>query len=114
MGRVLREDEAYRLLAHFVSTAELHTIEPPHYADRRILEGVVPLLEAMIRDGDPDGRAWLEEFRRDLQDALAARRRDPDAYLRFLHEAPGRIAVRLREQLGASASDQEGTGEPEQ
>ncbi|HLT20338.1 MAG TPA: hypothetical protein VKZ96_12825 [Thermomicrobiales bacterium] len=97
MGRVLREDEAFGLLAHFVSTAELHTIEPPHYADRRILEGVLPLLDAMIRDGDARRRRWLEDFRRDLQNALAARRTDPDAYHSFLHEAPGRITVMLRE-----------------
>ena len=103
--RILTEDEAYRLLAHFISTAELHTIEPPHYAGRRMVEGTVPLLDALIRDGDPAGRAWLETFKADLQRAMAARRRDEDAYERFLHAAPGRIAQEIkrrgREGLGA-------------
>lgn len=96
--RVLTEDEAFRLLAHLVATADLHTIEPPTYADRRILEGVLPLIDAMIRDADPDKRAWLETFKADLQHALATRRRDQQAYEAFLHEAPGRIARKIREQ----------------
>lgn len=94
--RVLTEDEAFRLLAHFISTAELHTIEPPHYAGRRMVEGTLPLLDAMIRDGDADSRAWLENFKADLQSAMAARRRDEDAYERFLHAAPGRIAKEIK------------------
>jgi hypothetical protein len=95
--RILTEDEAYRLLAHLVSTADLHTIEPPHYADRRILEGTIPLIDAMLRDADADTRVWLESFKTDLQHALATRRRDQSAYEGFLHAAPGRIARRMRD-----------------
>jgi hypothetical protein len=96
--RILTEDEAFRLLAHFVSTADLHTIEPPHYADRRILEGTLPLIDAMQRAANPDTCAWLDAFKTDLQQALATRRRDQAAYEAFLHAAPGRIARRMREQ----------------
>jgi hypothetical protein len=96
--RVLTEEEAFRLLAHFVSTADLHTIEPPHYADRRILEGTLPLIDAMMRDGSPDSRNWLETFKADIQQALAARRPNQQVYEDFLHQAPGRIARRLREE----------------
>ncbi len=94
--RILREDEAYRILAHYIATAELHTIEPPHYAGRRMVEGTLPLIDAMIRDGDAGSRAWLETFKADLQAAMAARRSDAGAYERFLHEAPGRIAREIK------------------
>ncbi len=94
--RVLREDEAFRLLAHFISTAELHTIEPPHYAGRRIIEGTIPLLDAMIRDGDDASREWLAEFKASLQGAMAARRRDEAAYEQWLHAAPGQIAREIK------------------
>ena len=107
--RVLTEDEAFRLLAHYISTAELHTIEPPHYAGRRMVEGTIPLLEAMIRDGDDAGRAWLETFKADLQTAMAARRRDEAAYERFLHEAPGRIAREIKRRSGETG--RQGVGE---
>ena len=98
--RILTEDEAYRLLAHYISTAELHTIEPPHYAGRRMVEGTIPLLDAMIRDGDEEGRDWLEQFKTDLESAMASRRRDEDAYERFLHAAPGRIAREIKRRSG--------------
>lgn len=101
--RVLTEDEAFRLLAHYISTAELHTIEPPHYAGRRMVEGTIPLLEAMIRDGDEEGRAWLETFKADLQSAMTARRRDVAAYEQFLHEAPGRIAREMKRRSEGSS-----------
>ncbi len=102
--RILTEQEAFRLLAHYISTAELHTIEPPHYAGRRMVEGTIPLLEAMMRDGDDESRQWLEHFKHDLQAAMAARRRDEAAYERWLHEAPGRITQEIKRR-GLLASE---------
>jgi hypothetical protein len=106
--RVLTEDEAFRLLAHLVATAELHTIEPPHYAGRRILEGLLPLLDALIRDGDERSRAWLEQFRQEMNHALEARRADAGAFEAFLGEAPGEIVreiKRRRASAGGEGSD---------
>lgn len=104
--RVLTEDEAFRLLAHLIATAELHTIEPPHYAGRRIVEGTVPLIDALIRDGDPESRQWLEQFKQELEDALAARRSDADAFEAFLHEAPGEILSEIkRRRAGEGNAD---------
>lgn len=100
--RILAEDEALRLLAHFFATVDLHLVEGPFYADRRIIEGTLPLIDAMVRDGDPVGRAWLETLRSDIQNALANRGRDQQAYEDQLHEVPGRIATeikRRREEL---------------
>ena len=94
--RVLTEDEAFRLLAHFIATAELHTIEPPHYAGRRMVEGTLPLLEAMIRDGDATSRDWLRQFQDELEEALGARRDDPAAFERFVQRAPGEIVRELK------------------
>lgn len=101
--RILTDDEAFGLLAHFCATAELHTIEAPHYADRRILEGLLPLLDAMQRDGDPEGAAWLAAFKDDIQQALDVRRKDRPAYEAVLHELPGRIVTEMkRRQAGAT------------
>lgn len=99
--RVLTEDEAFRLLAHLVATAELHTIEPPHYAGRRIVEGLLPLIDAMIRDGDDASRAWLRDLRQRADAALAARRDDPGAFEEFLHETPGEIVREVKRRRAA-------------
>jgi hypothetical protein len=104
--RVLTEDEAFRLLAHLLATAELHTIEPPHYAGRRIAEGTLPLVDALIRDGDEQSRAWLRHFRQQLDDALAARRTDAGAFEAFLHAVPGEITREIkRRRARAAAAD---------
>ena len=102
--RVLTEDEAFRLLAHLVATAELHTIEPPHYAGRRIVEGLLPLVDAMVRDGDDASRAWLRDFRARADAALAARRDDPSAFEAFLHAAPGEIVGEVKRRRAARES----------
>jgi hypothetical protein len=103
--RVLTEDEAFRLLAHLIATAELHTIEPPHYAGRRIVEGALPLVDAMIRDGDERSRNWLRQFRRQVDDALAARRTDATAFEAFLHEAPAEIVRELKRRRGRGTDE---------
>jgi len=106
--RVLTEDEAFRLLAHLLATAELHTIEPPHYAGRRIVEGSLPLLDAMIRDGDAASRDWLQRFRQQLDNALAARRGDAGAFDAFLSEAPGEITREIKRRRGRSVTTEGG------
>lgn len=105
--RVLTEDEAFRLLAHVIATAELHTIEPPHYAGIRMVEGTLPLLDAMIRDGDARSRPWLQRFRQQLQDALAARR-SGDTYETFLHAAPGEITREIKRRRTPAVSEEAG------
>jgi hypothetical protein len=105
--RVLTEDAALRLLAHLLATAELHTIEPPHYAGRRIVEGTLPLLDALIDHGDAAGRDWLLRLRRQTHEALAARRSDPSTFESFLHAAPGEI-VRELQRRRARGSDEDG------
>jgi hypothetical protein len=105
--RVLTEDEAFRLLAHLIATAELHTIEPPHYAGRRMVEGTRPLIDAMIRDGDERSRAWLERFREELDEALAMRSADVAAFEAFLSEAPGDIAREIRRRRQSGRQGQE-------
>lgn len=102
--RVLTEDEAFRLLAHLIATAELHTIEPPHYAGRRIVEGTLPLLDALIRDGDAESRAWLQRFKQQLDDALAARRADAATFESFLNEAPGEITREIKRRRARSTA----------
>lgn len=105
--RVLTEDEAFRLLAHVIATAELHTIEPPHYAAVRMVEGTLPLLDAMIRDGDAQSRPWLLDFKQQLQDALAARR-SGDTFETFLHAAPGELTRELKRRRALAAAEEAG------
>lgn len=105
-SRVLTEDEAFRLLAHFIATAELHTIEPPHYAGHRMVEGTLPLIDAMIRDGDERSRAWLQRFRQELDDALAARRTDRDAFEAFVRAAPGEITREIKRRRAPGITEE--------
>jgi hypothetical protein len=102
--RVLTEEEAFRLLAHLIATAELHTIEPPHYAVHRIVEGVIPLIEAMARDGDEQSRSWLQGFRQQIDDALALRRTDRPAFEAAVQEMPGEIAREIKRRRARQAS----------
>jgi hypothetical protein len=102
--RVLTEDSAFRLLAHLIATAELHTIEPPHYAGRRIVEGALPLIDAMIAHGDEHSRAWLQRFRQEIDEALASRRSGADVFEAFLHEAPGEITREIKRRRARVAS----------
>lgn len=106
--RVLTEDEAFRLLAHLIATAELHTIEPPHYAGHRMVEGTLPLLDAMIRDGDEESRRWLQSFKQQLQDALAARRAG-ETFESFLHAAPGEITREIKRRRARAPNDEVGS-----
>jgi hypothetical protein len=103
--RVLNEDDAFRLLAHLLATAELHTIEPPHYAGRRIVEGTLPLVEAMFQHGDDRSRAWLQTFQQQLEAALAARRGDSGAFETFLLAAPGEIAREIKRRRALAGAD---------
>ena len=105
--RVLTEDEAFRLLAHLIATAELHTIEPPHYAGRRMVEGTLPLLAALIRDGDERSRDWLRGFQQQVEAALEARRTDAAAFESFLREAPGEIVRELKRRRASEAAVKE-------
>ncbi len=106
--RVLTEDEAFRLLAHLMATAELHTIEPPSYIHRRVVEGLLPLIDAMVRDGDEPSRAWLQGFRGQIEDALSARRSDPAAFEAFLRGAPGEITRELKRRRSRRAGKGDG------
>jgi hypothetical protein len=99
--RILTEDEALKLLARFFAIAELHTGGDSYYTDRRVIEGALPLLDGIIRDGDPADRTWLEAFKADIQQALTARGRDQRAYTDFLEHAPGRIAKEIRRRQSA-------------
>ncbi len=110
--RILTEDEAFRLLAHLVATAELHTIEPPHYAGHRMVEGALPLIDAMIRDGDEQSRTWLQSFRHEMEKALAARRSDVNEFEAFLHEGPAEIIQEIKRRR-ATASGKDGRSSDE-
>jgi hypothetical protein len=96
--RILTDDGAFSLLAHFCATADLHLSEGPFYADRRILEGTLPLIDAMIQGGAPAGGAWLKALKSDLEQALAIRSQDRQAYEDFVHQLPGRIASEMKRQ----------------
>ena len=103
--RVLSEDDAYALLAHLLAAAELHTIEPASYADRRFVEGAKMLIDALAEASGNQG--WPAEFRDRIDGALAARRSNPDAYLQFVQTATGDVGRQLRERAEQSADEAE-------
>lgn len=103
--RVLSEEDAYALLAHLLASAELHTIEPASYADRRFVEGARMLADAMAEASGNQG--WPAEMRDRIDGALAARRSDPDAYLKFVRTATGDVGRQLRQRAGEVANESE-------
>lgn len=94
--RILTEADVLRLLAHFFAIADLHKFEGPYYTDRRILEGMAPIIDAMIKETDPEEFAWLSDFKDDLQEALSSRTSDESVYESFVHHAPGRVAREIK------------------
>jgi hypothetical protein len=103
---VVPEDEAYQLLAHLVASAELCTFEPHYYGTFRLIDAASRLLGCMLEHGNEGDRAWLRNFKEELDQKKVWMMWDREGYFQFLREAPGKIAEQLkrRESLVEPAS----------
>ena len=98
---VVSEDEAYALLAHLVSSAEICTFEPYHYGTFRLLDAASRLMESMLRHGSDGGNAeWLSAFKQEVDEKKVWMMWDREGYFRFLREAGGKVAEALKTREG--------------
>src|SRR6266849_10617787 len=95
---VVSEDEAYELLAHLVSSAEICTFEPYHYGTFRLLDAASRLMESMLRHESNGNREWLEAFKREVDEKKVWMMWDREGYFQFLREAGGKVGQTLKER----------------
>jgi Family of unknown function (DUF6092) len=99
---VVSEDEAYELLAHLVSSAEICTFEPYHYGTFRLLDAASRLMESMLRHDSNGNSVWLRAFKAEVDEKKVWMMWDREGYFRFLREAGGRVAEGLKMREGLS------------
>jgi hypothetical protein len=92
---VVSEDEAYELLAHLLASAEICTFEPTYYGPFRLLDAASRLMEAMLRHSTSSDTAWLEDFKREVDQKKHWMMWDRPGYFQFLNEVGGDIAEQL-------------------
>jgi hypothetical protein len=95
---VVSEDDAYALLAHLVSSAEICTFEPYHYGTFRLLDAASRLMESMLRQESNGTRAWLRAFKQEVDEKKVWMMWDREGYFRFLREAGGKVAEALKQR----------------
>jgi hypothetical protein len=95
---VVSEDEAYELLAHLVSSAEICTFEPYHYGTFRLLDAASRLMESMLRHDSNGDRAWLQAFKQEVDEKKVWMMWDREGYFQFLREAGGKVGRALKER----------------
>ncbi|TMF00592.1 MAG: hypothetical protein E6I52_13370 [Chloroflexi bacterium] len=99
---VVSEDEAYDLLAHLISSAEICTFEPYHYGTFRLLDAASRLMESMLRHESNGNREWLQAFKKEVDEKKVWMMWDRDGYFRFLREAGGKVGQALKERQARS------------
>jgi hypothetical protein len=100
---VVSETEAYELLAHLVSSAELLTFEPHYYGTFRLLDAAGRLMGYMLEHDSNGSRAWLEAFKREVDAKKGWMMWDREGYFQFLREAAVAVAGEFkRRAAGAS------------
>ncbi len=99
---VVSEDEAYALLAHLVSSAEICTFEPYYYGTFRLLDAASRLMESMLQHDTNGNREWLRAFKQEVDEKKVWMMWDREGYFRFLREAGGKVAEALKEREGVA------------
>jgi hypothetical protein len=98
--RVLAEDDAYELLAHLVASAELCITEPYYYGTFRLIDAASRLAGYMLGQDADGSRAWLEEFKREVDEKKEWMMWDRQGYYAFLHDASSSVAEELKRRAG--------------
>jgi hypothetical protein len=97
---VVSEDEAYELLAHLVASAELCTFEQYYYGTFRLIDAASRLLGCMLEHGSDRDRAWLRDFKAEVDQKKVWMMWDREGYFQFLREATGTVAQQLKRREG--------------
>jgi hypothetical protein len=97
---VLAEDDAYQLLAHLVASAELCITEPYYYGTFRLIDAASRLAGYMLENEGAGSQAWLEAFKREVDEKKEWMMWDRQGYFEFLRGASGSVAQELRHRAG--------------
>jgi len=91
---VVREDQAWELLAYLTASAELCTTEPHYYGTFRLIEAASRLIGFMLTDS-VSGADWLSDFKSEIDEKKVWMLRDREAYFEFLRAASAKLADRV-------------------
>lgn len=102
---VISESEAFALLAHLVTSAELCMVEPYNYGVFRLIDAASRLAGCMALRASPASRGWLDAFREEVNSRKMLPVRDRERYQGFLREMSRRTAEHLVEQARTGQAD---------
>ncbi|MBP1705941.1 MAG: nitroreductase [Chloroflexi bacterium] len=92
---VVAEPDAFALLAHLVTSAELCLTEPWDYGTFRLVDAASRLAASMLPCSSGQDREFLASFLADLEAGKGGSTLDREQYLEFLRGLSRRIAERL-------------------
>lgn len=101
---VVTEREAYELLAHLVSSAEICTFEPAYYGPFRLLDAASRLMGYMLQHSQGGDTAWLENFKRELDEKKGWMMWDRPGFFEFLGQVTAPVAEELKRRETAGES----------
>lgn len=105
---VVAEEEAYELLAHLISSADICTFEPHYYGTFRLLDAASRLMELMLKHGAGEDDPWLNEFKAEVDEHKIYMMTDRERYFAFLQEATKKLARELKRRDATAAGTEGG------
>ena len=90
--------DALALLAYLVTSADLCTHEPFHYGMFRLTDGAGRLARALADSDVADGRPWLGELHRSIEEHKELLMWDLPAFEQFLHDTAATVAANMKQE----------------
>jgi hypothetical protein len=109
---ILSEQEAYELLAFLISSTETSTHEPHRYGSLRLLDAASLLMGSMIESASGEQRAWLEQYRQEINAKKGWSTRDWEGFKVFIRSAAANLAREMRRRDLPAADPSTGNGVP--
>jgi hypothetical protein len=110
--QILSEQEAYELLAFLISSTETSTHEPHRYGSLRLLDAASLLMGSMIESASGEQRAWLEQYRQEINAKKGWSTRDWEGFKVFIRSAAANLAREMRRRDFPAADPSTGNGVP--
>lgn len=104
---VVTESEAYELLAHLVSSAEICAFEPAYYGPFRLLDGASRFIGYMLQDERGVATTWLEHSKGEIHEKKGWMMWDRPGFFEYLGQVTAPVAQELkrRERLGERTAE---------
>jgi Family of unknown function (DUF6092) len=97
-------DQAMRLIAFLVSSAEITLGEPVHYGTLRLVDAASRLIGFMEENGAIGSNDFLRELKVEIDTKKLWSMWDKPGYYQFLRETPGKVAAEMVRR-GADSTD---------